>query len=182
MNSISGSSTDHKTMTRDQILALSVARKIQYFKGIVVQHPHMASALEDVLTLATPHSGSNIIFLMGPTGVGKSATILTAEQQMIREYYSEIEADPSFIPIVVVEAPETGEKAFSWRILYENIGEKLQEPLIEKKAATMIEDERSRMLVSSRGPTVGALRNAVGKSLKTRRTLARPLVYSFSWL
>src|ERR1700679_3729675 len=111
----------NRSMTREQVLALPSADKIKYFKGIIVRHPHMVSALEDVLTLATPDCGSDIIFLIGPSGVGKSETFKTAEQNIILDCKGELESDPSFIPVIVVEAQETGETGFSWRVFYSDI-------------------------------------------------------------
>jgi hypothetical protein len=155
--------------TRERVLDLSMAEKIRYFKGVIVRHPRMESAIDDVLTLAD--SGTNIILLIGPSGVGKTAALFTAEQKIIAERHDDMEADPSLIPVVFVEAQETGEQGFSWRVLYEDIGEKLNEPLIDRKMETVIQDGRWRVHIASNGGHLYALRTSVVKALKHRHTM-----------
>lgn len=159
------------SLAREQILQLSPEEKLTYFHAnVVVQHPRMKSALDEVLVLSTPHSGTDVILMIGPTGVGKSASIKTARKLMIKRYLNELQNDPSFIPIVIVEAPATGERQFSWRILYERIGDEAQEPLLDKKALTVVDDERWKLQLGTKGSTVGGLRESIDKALKNRRT------------
>lgn len=159
------------SLTREQILQLSNEQKLTYFHAnVVVQHPRMKDSLDKVLGLSTPNSGTDVILMIGPTGVGKSASIKTARKLMIKRYMQEIQTDPSFIPIVVVEAPATGEQHFSWRVLYERIGDEAHEPLLNKKALTVVDEERWRLQLGTKGSTVGGLRESIDRALKNRRT------------
>lgn len=158
-------------LTREQILELSTEDKLAYFQAsVVVQHPRMKGALDKVLAFSTPHSGTDVILLIGPTGVGKSASIQTARKLMIKRYLKELQIDPGFVPIVIVEAPATGEQHFSWRVLYERIGDEACEPLLDKKAITVTDNERWRLQLGTKGSTVGGLRESIDRALKHRRT------------
>lgn len=157
-------------LSREQALDLPRDKKLQYYKEVVIRHPRMEEALQDVMTLSAPNTGTDIILLIGPTGVGKSATIQTVERKFIESYSTELVADPNFIPVASIEAPASGEHHFSWRILYTRLGEALNEPLLERKALTIVDRDSARISSSPSGSTVAALRISVEKALKHRRT------------
>jgi hypothetical protein len=78
--------------------------------------------------------------------------------------------DLALIPIVLTEAPASGERGFSWRIFYQRLGEGLQEPLMTKKQETRTIDGRITVRPVSTTATVAALRTSVEKAIVYRRT------------
>jgi hypothetical protein len=157
-------------MTREQVLDLTRDEKLEYFHSITVQHPRMELALEDIMLLSAENTGTDIILLVGPTGVGKSATIEIIRRKFVGTYSTEMQADPGFIPIASIEAPCSGEQSFSWRILYMRLGEALSEPLLERKALTIVDPNGARLSSAPRSTTVAALRVSIEKALRHRRT------------
>jgi len=166
-----GSSNRPLALAREQVLELSPIEKLQYFKEVVVRHPRMEEAVDDVMTLSAPNTGTDIILMIGPTGAGKSASIATVQRKFLETYHSQLCADPGFIPIAAIEAPASGEHNFSWRMLYTRLGEALSEPLLDRKVLTKAERQTlSTGGKASAGFTVAALRVSVENALKYRRT------------
>ncbi len=161
------SSTDARVrgVTREQVLDLSVDKKLEYFEEVVVRHPRMDEMLGDLVTLSARGTGSDLILLIGPSGAGKSATAKAAQRRFAEMYKADQQSDPSFVPFVSVEAKATGEKQFSWRVLYTRIGEGLNEPLLDRKLP-------KNQVVSSKNDlsTVAGLREAIEEALTHRRT------------
>ena len=154
--------------TRESVLDLSSEKKLEYFSRIIARHPKMNSALDDLLTLTAPATGTDIVLLIGPSGVGKSETLATAQKRLLSRFETAMQADPGLIPVVVVEAPASGELQFSWRAFYTKLGEALNEPLLDRKRLTVVEDGRWSQQTCVAGSTVAALRMALEKALKRR--------------
>lgn len=156
---------------REQVLALSNNERLAYFKGVKVKHPRIESALEDLLMMAQPDTGTDIALLIGPTGVGKTSLAHALRDRVLTEYQVEMLEDPSFIPIVIMEAPASGEQSFSWRMFYTRLGIELSEPLMEKKVETILKDGRTTIKHLTSGSTVAGMRVAIESALKHRKTL-----------
>src|SRR5262249_14160599 len=151
-----------REMTREQILDLTLEEKLQYFKDVVtIQHPHMDQALRDILLLSARNTGTDILLLVGPSGVGKSATVKVLRRKFTESFAAQMHADASLIPLACVEAPASGELSFSWRILYSRIGEALCEPVLERKNCAISQGNRLQVIGASARSTVAALRVAI---------------------
>ncbi len=157
------------SLTREQVLELTTSEKLPYFNEVVVRHPRMGEAVDNVMTLSAPNTGTDIILMIGPTGVGKSASTATIRRKVLETCGSEMSADPGFIPIVDIEAPASGEPNFSWRMLYTRLGEALCEPLLDRKAPTHAERRILPAGVTAK-TTVAALRVSIESALEHRRT------------
>jgi hypothetical protein len=153
---------------RESVLDLPAEKRLEYFSRIIARHPKMNSALDDLLTLTAPTTGTNIVLLIGPSGVGKSETVATARKRLLSQFEAAMQADPGLLPLAVVEAPASGELQFSWRIFYTKVGEALYEPLLDKKRLTVLEDGRWSQRAHTTSSTVAALRMAIEKALKQR--------------
>lgn len=158
------------SLTREQALDLPNKKKLLYFKEIVVRHPRMEGALNELMVLSAPNTGTDLIFLVGPTGVGKSATIKTAAKMFIRDYREEMFRDSSFIPFVSVEVPASTKTGFGWGVFYTKLGEALNEPLLDRKLPTL-SDCVSVEVRKAQSGSVGARREAVEKAIGHRRVL-----------
>ena len=159
-----------RQLTRDQALDLTLPDKLEYFHHIVVKHPRMTHVLGELLPLSGRYAGTDIVLLIGPTGVGKSSTVAAAESAIKAKFNAEMQADSGLVPVVSIEAPASGEQKFSWRILYTKLLDGLSEPLINRKSVTYVEEGRWRMNTTSGGSTVAALRLATEKALEHRGT------------
>jgi len=111
-----------------------------------------------------------MVFVCGPTGVGKTTLRLKAEQIITAELRAELESDRGRLAVVSVEAvaPESG--SFSWRDHFRRILLQMNEPLIEYK-----QDFQAGFLMRSPArpkPTTGEYRYGVEQALRFRRPAA----------
>jgi hypothetical protein len=156
--------------TREEALALTVPQKLEYFRSARLLHPRIREVMADLETMAIPGSGTDIALLIGPTGVGKSTVVDGLWKRILQKHEKEMEEDPGFIPAVVVEAPASGERGFSWRMFYDRLGSALREPLMNRKQETTLRDGRTAVRPVAAISTVTGMRMAVENALKARRT------------
>ncbi|MGO9952293.1 MAG: ATP-binding protein [Dissulfurispiraceae bacterium] len=157
-----------KIMKPEQAMLLSDDEKLVYFRKVRIEHPRVTTVLAELEPMVLPASGTDIALLIGPTGAGKSTLSEALVERMIKLHEIEMKEDPSFIPVVILTAPASGENKFSWRIFYIQLGQALNEPLLDKKQECNLQDGRMSV---KHGSTVAGLRMAVEGSLRYRRTL-----------
>jgi hypothetical protein len=75
------------------------------------------------------------------------------------------------IPVVLLSAPAAGDKSFSWRMFYTQLGKELKEPLMDKKQEDRLQDGRRSLCHISSGSTVTGLRLAIEDTIKLRKTV-----------
>jgi energy-coupling factor transporter ATP-binding protein EcfA2 len=159
-----------KDLTREEALRLPVPRKLAYFSAVRLMHARIREVLSDLEIRATPGSGTDITLLIGPTGVGKSTLTDGLRGKILRERHLDLLDDPGYIPVVMVEAPASGERIFSWRIFYQRLGDALFEPQMDRKQETATQNGRTVVRPAGSFNTVASMRRAVEQALKGRRT------------
>ena len=86
------------------LLTQSHQQRLTYFSHYTMAHPRLEEAF-NFLKLAISHSGeSRIIFIYGPTGVGKTTLRLLIEKWLIESSLAQLETDPGCLPVASVEA------------------------------------------------------------------------------
>jgi hypothetical protein len=158
------------SMTREQALLLPDEGKRLYFDRVWLKHPRVKQTLDELNIHTASNSGKSIILLIGPTGVGKSTLIRTLEERFIQSRQQEIERDPGFIPVAMMVAPASGERGFSWKMLYSRLGGALDEPLMDRKLETRLENGRTTVRLPGGTSSVAAMRTAVEKVMAQRHT------------
>ena len=139
------------------------------FHDVRVRHPKLDAVLEQIHPLLMPHGESNIVYIVGATGIGKSTLSRYALNQFYDQYADLTASDISAIPVVNVEAYCDGDTRHGFRGLYEDLRTALQEPAPDRKA--FIEEADGHMsLRSTQRMTIRQLRRLVEKGLKSRRT------------
>ena len=78
-------------------------------------------------------AGSALIFIFGPTGVGKSTLLRRVTQKLIEASGPKLETDKDYIPVAGIEVAAPEFINFDWKDFYVRALMALQEPLIEKK-------------------------------------------------
>lgn len=100
---------------------LSRQEKLDLFRNCTVVHPHLKKAYEEFRDAVNNPGGASIIFLFGPTGVGKTTLLRQIMKVMLSEKTARLERDPNYLPVATAEAraPESG--SFDWKVYYQSV-------------------------------------------------------------
>lgn len=106
---------------------------LQQFRAVTIAHPHLLSARERLMAILSDAPRNSVVFVMGPTGVGKSTLRAKVESEISTTLAAQLRNDCERLPVVSVEAeaPDTGN--FSWRDHFKRLLDTMREPLIKYK-------------------------------------------------
>lgn len=158
-----------------QLLAAPVEQRLHYFESKIVAHPHLKQTYDRLIETLSQPTGVSLLFVVGPTGVGKTTLRRRVEQRLLEQALPDLAHDPSRIPVVAVEAaaPEAGN--FNWKDYYKRALLVLDEPLIPKKVdygVRSIRREGSGQLVVGYTVVTSELRRALEQCLCYRHLTA----------
>lgn len=107
--------------------------KLQQFRKVTIAHPHLLAARERLITAISDSPRNSVVFVLGPTGVGKTTLRAKVENDLTAGLAPELLQDRGRLPVVSVEAvaPDTGN--FSWRDHFKRLLDAMREPLIDYK-------------------------------------------------
>ncbi|MBE9229917.1 ATP-binding protein [Phormidium sp. LEGE 05292] len=116
-----------------QLLQASIPERLAYFSNCTVVHRRLKEAYDSFLEAVINPGGAALVFLFGPTGVGKTTLLYQVIKVLIEKNLSAMELDPGFIPVATMEArsPESGN--FDWKDYYKSVLVALADPFIEYK-------------------------------------------------
>jgi len=145
--------------------------RLAYFQRYTVAHPQLMDAKERLIAAVQNAEPNSLVFVFGPTGVGKTTLRLKAEQIITAQLREPMEQDRGRLAVVSVEAvaPESG--SFSWRDYFKQLLQEIDEPLIEYKRELQTESVAQRS-PSRPKPTAGDYRYGVEQALRFRRPAA----------
>lgn len=141
---------------------------ISSFKPITMNHPFFNASITKIMRAIKQADVGDIIFLYGPTGVGKSTLSSCIDLKLKKEFNSANDSVGTLASIVV-EAPYPDSQRFSWKDFYRRALIKLQEPLIDKKVSNSRCSAYGSKVGYSSDPAVHALRMAMENALKYRK-------------
>ena len=100
---------------------LSRQEKLDLFRDCTVVHPHLKKAYEEFRDAVNNPGGASVIFLFGPTGVGKTTLLRQIMKVMVSEKTARLERDLNYLPVATTEAraPESG--SFDWKVYYQSV-------------------------------------------------------------
>jgi hypothetical protein len=152
------------------LLAEPWRARLAHFQRYTVAHPRLMEAKERLIAAIQNSEPNSLIFVFGPTGVGKTTLRLKAEHILTTELREQLEQDRGRLAVVSVEAiaPESG--SFSWRDHFKRLLLQMNEPLIEYK-----QDLQSGFVVRAPArpkPTTGEYRYGVEQALRFRQPAA----------
>lgn len=145
--------------------------RLAYFQRYTVAHPRLVEAKEKLAAAIQNSEPNSLVFVFGPTGVGKTTLRLKAEQIVTEELRTELEQDRGRRAVVSVEAvaPESG--TFSWRDHFKRLLVEMDEPLIEYKQDLQAGFVAMRSPARPK-PTTAEYRYGVEQALRFRRPAA----------
>lgn len=132
-----------------------------------VMHAKMRAAMTSLETLLAAPSESVISLVVGATGVGKTTFAKVLTRRLGEAYAEEADADPTCIPVVVVQAYTSGESKPSFKDLFRDI---LSETNPLAHAALSISKADGRIWIGNDArDSVSALRRRVEAALRHRK-------------
>jgi len=149
--------------------------RLAYFRNHTVAHPMLKEADEAVMRAIRQPAGASLIFVFGPTGVGKTTLLLHIQKRLAESSKQELPEDNSYIPVASVEAIASDNGHFSWKEHYQRALQALSEPLIDNKvdfAARSSHKDRNGRLVFNARTCASELRLALEGALRYRRVKA----------
>jgi predicted AAA+ superfamily ATPase len=82
-----------------ELLDRPVQERMDHFIKHTMAHPHLNKAYQNILDAVYKAPGTSLIFVVGPTGVGKSTLLYRMEQKVIERNLADLEIDRGKIPI-----------------------------------------------------------------------------------
>jgi Cdc6-like AAA superfamily ATPase len=82
------------------LLDLSNEARLNSFKTYTIAHPALATADQAVWNAIREPAGAFLIFVFGPTGVGKTTLLAHIEQRLQEQALLRMEQDPTHIPSI----------------------------------------------------------------------------------
>jgi energy-coupling factor transporter ATP-binding protein EcfA2 len=150
-----------------ELLNRPISERLAYFRAYTVAHPRLKEADAALKRAIQEPAGGSLIFVLGPTGVGKTTLRLRVEQYLKEAFLTEAKEDVGRIAVVAVEAVAPDSGNFSWKDYYQRVLRALDEPLLRHKINYGNPD------VPSAGKAAGSeLRYALEQALRFRRPAA----------
>jgi energy-coupling factor transporter ATP-binding protein EcfA2 len=115
------------------LLNASPSARLKHFQEFTVAHPRLVDTKDRLLAAIRECAPNSVIFVLGPTGVGKTTLRARIEQILTAESLQELEADPARLPVVSVEAVAPPSGNFNWRDHFRRMLYAMDEPLINRK-------------------------------------------------
>jgi energy-coupling factor transporter ATP-binding protein EcfA2 len=158
-----------------KVLGQPPLERLQFFQRFTVAHPLLQQAKEQLHTAIHDAAPGALIFVFGPTGVGKTTLRLRMEQTLLQEVLPQLQSDPGRLPYISLEAlaPETG--SFNWKEYFRRMLLSMNEPLIAYKTTpargSPPQDSPPRYAAATTAVS-SHLRYAVEQALVHRRPVA----------
>ncbi len=158
-----------------ELLDQPVAARRHYFETKVVAHQHLKQVYEDLLHAVRYPAGTSLIWVVGPTGVGKTTLLQRLVKQLIEDAAHDPATTSGHIPTVLVEAasPDTGN--FSWKDYFTRALMAADEPMMADKIiydVRGIHRDGQGHLVIERTVTALDLRRVLEKCFRHRQPRA----------
>ena len=157
-----------------ELLAATQAKKLAYFESCTVVHRRLKIAYEAVIDAVNNPGGASLIFLFGPTGVGKTTLLHQVVKVLIEQNFRDMQLDCGHIPVAYVEAraPESG--SFDWKDYYKSVLVALADPFVDYKLRTgssRIEGSGSSQRLIKSKANLSDLREDVAAIIQQRRLI-----------
>ncbi|MRH42089.1 AAA family ATPase [Aquibacillus halophilus] len=159
--------------SKAEILLESKEQKISYFEKFTASHPKLIQVMKKLKNEIYSQSNSDILMVVGPSGVGKSKLFERTLISILKDFSSEMEVDKGMIPIAGMELPNPDLGKFSWKDFYYRVLLQLTEPLIDDKIdiEAMLRNKQGS-LDGKKAGTAPELRRSVEKAFDNRKTKA----------
>jgi AAA domain len=161
-------------MAKDQgfpseLLERSTSERIAYFERFIVSHPIIQNKFNEVWETVLDKGSYSILYVFGPTGVGKTTLFTKVIKELMKKEKSILEENKTIIPFLGARAiaPESGN--FEWKDFYIRTLEQLKEPLIGQKVL-LNEYDKLKYGAYHKDNSTKAYRKSIENALIYRKT------------
>ena len=158
-----------------ELLKKPVEQRILYFKNEVrISHVNLTKALNELTWALRDGLPESLVYLYGPTGVGKTTVLNIAQKKILEELESVIMENPGVLPItrILADSPHTGN--FDWKSFFKELLQIMAEPLIDYKDDPyrwkVVKNEYDKINATAYRATGGKFRTAFINAVKYRET------------
>lgn len=116
-----------------ELLAQPPSACLDYFKAYTAAHPFLERADTQVRNALREPGGALLIFIIGPTGVGKTTLLTFIEQRLLKQAQARLSQDPDHVPVIKLDAMAPSARQFRWPDFYTRALMAVSEPLIDYK-------------------------------------------------
>jgi len=113
------------------LLKQPIQERVAYFKNYTMAHPKLLEAAQKLMQTLNEPAGVSLLFLFGPTGVGKSTLLRRTSQKLIEAALPALEKDRGRIPIAGIEAATPEFSHFDWKDFYLRALKAIEEPFLD---------------------------------------------------
>jgi energy-coupling factor transporter ATP-binding protein EcfA2 len=159
-----------------ELLDKSFEERLRFFKNHTVTHSVFEEIFQDLLQTIQDAQPGTLVFLYGPSGVGKTTMIRLIEKALVKQTLKQLETDLEMLPVVCVAALETDAFSFDWKDFFQRLLINLNDPLPEEKLdlipQSQIYTQNALLLEKTALVNSRKFRRAVENMLKRRKPLA----------
>lgn len=141
---------------------------LKSFRALQVRHRKMGEMMRTMQILTDPEAPANIVFLIGPTGIGKTNLCLRVLHALVVKNSADNECSNDQIPYIFVPAPANGDRSLSWKSLYTHALQSAGDIFTDKKLAREISGGNV-LKQSGSFSTLAALRTSLDNVLRHRK-------------
>lgn len=116
-----------------ELLDQSPSERLAYFKAYTVAHPFLERANKEIWDALQEPGGALMIFIVGPTGVGKTTLWEYIDRRLTEAAQTRMLQDPDHMPVINLYAMAPSSRQFRWPDFYTRALMTVSEPLIDYK-------------------------------------------------
>ncbi len=132
-----------------ELLNQPVSARIAYFQSYTMPHPKLREAAQKLKRSIHQPAGASLIFVFGPSGVGKSTLLRKVSHDLTEAALPRMEIYKGYIPVAGIEAIAPEFRNFDWKDFYVRALMALKEPMIEKKISRTDSKLKLRLALES---------------------------------
>jgi transcriptional regulator with XRE-family HTH domain len=121
-----------------ELLDQSPSERLAYFKAYTVAHPFLQRAKKEIWDALQEPGGALMVFIVGPTGVGKTTLWEHIDQRLTEAAQPRMLQDPDHMPVINLYAMAPSSRQFRWPDFYTRALMAVSEPLISLAALTEV--------------------------------------------